>query len=250
MGMENFFEIENLKKSFDGVTAVDGVNLNIKKGIISSIIGPNGAGKTTLFNLMSGYYKADSGRIFFLGKEISRYTPKMITQIGIARSFQIVNIFPSLTVYENVMVAILAKNGKSLNCLTPAKTYFRDDCYSLLERIGLTVQAQQISGHLAHGNQKRLEVGLALAMRPTLLLLDEPTSGMAAEEKGSILGIIKDMCDREESTIFMCEHDMGVIFDISDTIWVLHKGCVIAHGTADEIRNNETVQKVYLGEKE
>jgi branched-chain amino acid transport system ATP-binding protein len=244
-----FFEIKDLRKWFGGVKAADGISLTVNKGEICSLIGPNGAGKTTLFNLITGYIKSDSGRVIFLNEDITGKPPKYITKQGIARSFQIANIFPRFTVYENIMVATLAQQRKSLNVITSAKSLAKEECFRLLESIGLAPKAQILSGQLSHGDQKRLEVGIALAMKPKLLLLDEPTSGMAVEEKAGILKTIENLTHQQDCTVFLCEHDMGVIFAISDTIWVLHNGQVISHGNVNDIRNDETVRKIYLGEK-
>lgn len=245
-----FFEIKDLRKWFAGVKAVDGITLTINEGEVCSIIGPNGAGKTTLFNLITGYIKPDSGKVIFLDEDITGKSVKAITQRGIARSFQIVNIFPRLTVYENIMVAALVQQHRSLNFVRPAKSLIREGCFCILEDVGLADQAQVLSGKLSHGNQKRLEVGIALAIKPKLLLLDEPTSGMAVEEKAGILNTIRNMMQLQGCTVFLCEHDMSVIFDISDVIWVVHNGRVITHGKVNDIKGNKIVQKIYLGEKE
>jgi len=244
-----FFAIKDLRKWFGGVKAVNGITLSVNKGEICSVIGPNGAGKTTLFNLITGFIKPDSGEVTFLDEKITGKHPKIITERGIARSFQIVNIFPRLSVYENVMVAILAQRGKSWNLLSRARIYAREECLQLLESIGLSEQSQMVAGQLSHGNQKRLEVGLALAMKPKLLLLDEPTAGMAVEEKAGVLATVRQMTQEQGCTIFLCEHDMRVIFEVSDTVWVVHNGQVVTHGTVAEIRGNEMVRKIYLGEK-
>jgi branched-chain amino acid transport system ATP-binding protein len=245
-----FFEIQALRKWFGGVKAVNGVNLSVKQGEICSVIGPNGAGKTTLFNLITGYVKPDSGKIIFLDRDITWKHPKEITRRGIARSFQIVNIYPKLTVYENIMVAVLAQQQQTWNLFTPAKNLAREECLRLLESIGLANETQRLGGQMSHGNQKRLEVGIALAMKPKLLLLDEPTSGMAIEEKAGVLNTIMDMSRQQGCTVFLCEHDMNVIFEVSNTIWVVHNGQVIAHGNVNDIKGNEVVRKIYLGEKE
>jgi branched-chain amino acid transport system ATP-binding protein len=244
-----FFEVVNLKKSFGGLKATDNVSLHIKQGDICSLIGPNGAGKTTLFNLVTGHIKPDSGRVLFLGEDITGKPAMTITRKGIARSFQIVNIFPQLTVYENIMVAVLSQKRKSFDFLNPAKKIAREEIHSLLESIGLTGHMKMLGGLLSHGNQKRLEVGIALAMKPKLLALDEPTAGMAVEEKAAILKTIKSLIRATGCTVLLCEHDMSVIFDVSDYIWVLANGRIVANGTIDEIKNNEVVQRIYLGGK-
>lgn len=167
-----FFEVIDLEKSFGGLKATDRVSLNIKQGDICSIIGPNGAGKTTLFNLITGHIKPDSGKVIFQGEDITGKSAMAITRRGIARSFQIVNIFPQLTVYENVMVAVLSQKEKGYNMVKPAKKIAREEIYGLLESIGLDKQKGLLGGQLSHGNQKRLEVGIALAMKPKLLALE------------------------------------------------------------------------------
>jgi branched-chain amino acid transport system ATP-binding protein len=244
-----FFEVVNLEKSFGGLKATDNVSLHIKQGDICSLIGPNGAGKTTLFNLVTGHIKPDSGKVLFQGEDITGKPAMTITRKGIARSFQIVNIFPQLTVYENIMVAVLSQKRKSFDFLNPAKKIAREEILSLLESIGLTGHMKMLSGQLSHGNQKRLEVGIALAMNPKLLALDEPTAGMAVEEKAAILKTIKSLIQATGCTVLLCEHDMSVIFDVSDYIWVLANGRIVANGTIDEIKNNEVVQRIYLGGK-
>ena len=242
-----FFEVVNLKKSFGGLKATDNVSLHIKQGDICSLIGPNGAGKTTLFNLVTGHIKPDSGRVLFQGEDITGKPAMTITRKGIARSFQIVNIFPQLNVYENIMVAVLSQKRKSFDFLNPAKKIAREEIHSLLESIGLTDHMKMLGGQLSHGNQKRLEVGIALAMKPKLLALDEPTAGMAVEEKAAILKTIKSLIQATGCTVLLCEHDMSVIFDVSDFIWVLANGRIVANGTVDQIKNNEVVQRIYLG---
>jgi branched-chain amino acid transport system ATP-binding protein len=244
-----FFEVTELAKRFGGVDAVADVTLDIAEGEICSVIGPNGAGKTTLFNLISGSLKPDRGRVTFRGQDVTGQSPKTITRGGIARSFQIVNIFPRLTVYEHVLVATLAQQRRSWNMIRHAKGLARDECVRLLEGVGLTDAAHMLGGQLSHGNQKRLEVAVALAMQPRLLLLDEPTAGMATEEKAGVLATIRDMIRRRGCTVLLCEHDMNVVFSVSDRIWVMHNGRVITQGTPDQIRANETVRRIYLGEK-
>jgi branched-chain amino acid transport system ATP-binding protein len=245
-----FFEVADLAKRFGGVDAVNGVSLDVDDGEICSVIGPNGAGKTTLFNLISGYVKPDRGRVIFRGEDFTGRAPKGITRGGIARSFQIVNIFPRLTVYEHVLVATLAQQRRSWNMLRRAKGVARDECFRLLESVGLTDAVNVPGGQLSHGNQKRLEVAVALALQPRLLLLDEPTAGMAVEEKAGVLATIRDMIRQHQCSVLLCEHDMNVVFSVSDRIWVMHNGRVIVQGKPDEIRSNETVRRIYLGEKE
>lgn len=243
-------EIKGLGKSFSGLKAINNVSLSTKKGEVCSIIGPNGAGKTTLFNLISGSMKPDSGRIYFLNNDITDSSAVDIARAGIGRSFQIVNIFPRFTVYENIMIAILGNKKMGMKMFTPAKSIGKSEILELLDGIGLTKEAYTLAGKLPHGYQKRLEVGIAMALNPTLLLLDEPTAGMASEEKGGILDTIRALMKEKNCTVFLCEHDMKVIFSISDTIWVLHNGEIVTSGTVEEIRKNPTVKNIYLGEDE
>jgi len=245
-----FFEIKGLEKSFSGLKATNNVSLTIRKGEICSIIGPNGAGKTTLFNLITGLIKPDAGNIYFLGKDITGYSPVEVVRSGIARSFQIVNNFPRFTVYENIMIAIMGHNKMAMRMFASAKRIRRTEITDLIEKVGLTNEMQTLAGKLSHGDQKRLEVGIALASDPTLLLLDEPTAGMSSNEKGGILETVKKIMKDHDCTVFLCEHDMKVIFSISDTIWVLHNGAVVTNGTVEEIRNNAMVKEIYLGEAE
>jgi branched-chain amino acid transport system ATP-binding protein len=244
-----FLEITDLNKSFGGVKATDGVNMFLNKGEICSIIGPNGAGKTTLFNLISGYFKPDSGKVTFLDEDITGKSVRDINRLGIARSFQIVNVFPKLTVDENMMIAVLAQQRKSLNLTSDAKKVVAEKCSILLESVGLHGIQRSLAGQLSHGAQKRLEVGIALASEPKLLLLDEPTAGMAKDEKWEIIDTIKKTAKKKDITIFLSAHDMSVIFAVSEKIWVLVNGKLITSGTVDEIRNNDEVHRIYLGEK-
>jgi branched-chain amino acid transport system ATP-binding protein len=242
-----FFETVNLEKSFGGLKATDKVSLHINQGEICALIGPNGAGKTTLFNLITGAIRPDAGKVFFKGEDITGKATRVITRKGIARSFQIVNVFPLLTVYENIMVSVLSQKKMSYNFFNPAKKIARDEIFNHLQNIGLDKQADMLAGQLSHGNQKRLEVGIALAMKPTLLALDEPTSGMNVEEKGEILETIKKLIKMTDCTVLLCEHDMNVIFQVSDYIWVLQNGRIVANGTVSEVKNNELVHRIYLG---
>ncbi|HQB35773.1 MAG TPA: ABC transporter ATP-binding protein [Syntrophorhabdus sp.] len=247
---DTFFEIIGLEKSFRGLKATNNVSLSIKKGEVCSIIGPNGAGKTTLFNLITGLIKPDAGKIYFMGKDITGHSPVDIVHAGIARSFQIVNNFPRFTVYDNIMIAALGYKKLAMKMFTPAKGIAKNEIMELIDRIGLAKEAHSLAGELSHGDQKRLEVGIALASHPSLLLLDEPTAGMSSDEKGGILETIKRVMKESDCTVFLCEHDMKVIFSVSDTIWVLHNGAVVTSGTVDEIRNNSLVKEIYLGEAE
>ncbi len=241
-------EIENLMKAFGGLQATDGVTLSVERGSLRSLIGPNGAGKTTLFNQITGYLVPDSGRIVFKGGEITGLHPYQISRKGITRAFQIINIFPRLTVMESVQLAILAKRGKTLKCFAPAKGMVREEAMAVLETVGLAERAGALARELSHGDQRILELALALAGEPELLLLDEPMAGMSPFERVKVTDLIQKIHDERGLTILFCEHDMDVVFGISERVTVLHQGRVIAEGKPEDIKKNEEVHLVYLGQ--
>jgi len=240
--------VEKLKKSFDGFIAVNGVSFSLAKGQLCSIIGPNGAGKTTLFNLITGHLPADEGKLIFKGIDITRLPPHRICRLGMGRSFQRTNIFPRLTVFQNIQAAVLVHRGESLNFFKPVEPFFQEETRAILERVGLKDHAGKVSGSLSYGFQKQLELGIALASEPELLLLDEPTAGMSAQETHHTIGLIGRITREKGLTLLFTEHDMEVVFSISERIMVLHQGRLIAEGSPEEVRNNPDVKKVYLGE--
>ncbi len=247
---EMLLQIEELRKAFGGLTVTNGINLQFKKEELACIIGPNGAGKTTFFNLLTGHLRPDSGKVIFKGEDISRLSPYHINRKGIGRSFQRVNIFTKLNVFENVQLALLCGKGESLNFFSPMKNLVREQTRQILTQVRLTNQATAFGGELSHGDQKRLEIALAIANRPELLLLDEPTAGMSAEETKATVQLIGDLFKNQRGlSIVVIEHDMDVVFSVAQRIVVLHQGAVIADGKPEEIRKNEQVQKVYFGEK-
>ncbi|MFQ5878895.1 MAG: ABC transporter ATP-binding protein [Dehalococcoidia bacterium] len=248
MANETILKVEGLTKHFGGLRAVDGVDFNVQKGEISSIIGPNGAGKTTFFNLLTGHLPPDSGRVIFRGEDITKRPPHEICKRGIGRSFQRINIFPMLPVFVNIQVAVLSQQGKSLNLFFPAKNMAKMETTEILASVGLDSQARHIAGSLSHGDQKRLELAIALANNPELLLLDEPTTGMSPQETASTIALIEQVSRQRGLTLLFTEHDMDVVFSISQRITVMHQGKIIAAGTPQEVRENEEVQRVYLGE--
>lgn len=246
----HLLETIQLKKRFGGVRAVDGVDLYVKEGELQAIIGPNGAGKTTLFNLLTGMLRPDSGRILFAGEEITGLPPSEIVRRGIGRSFQLINIFPNLTVYENVLVAVLSHRGftsKPLASLRKEKEA-HEKATRLLERVGLLEEADLWGGSLSRGDQKRLEIAIALAVEPRLLLLDEPTTGMSPVETQEIVGLLRLIAQEAGITVVFTEHDMQVVFSIASRITVMHQGKIIAEGRPEEVSTNPTVQEAYLGE--
>ncbi len=242
-------EVENLMKAFGGFQATDGVTLSVEKGSLRSLIGPNGAGKTTLFNQITGYLVPDSGRIAFKEEEITGLHPYEISRKGITRAFQIINIFPRLAVVESVQLAILAKRGKTLNCFAPARGMVREEAMAVLETVGLAERAGALARELSHGDQRVLELALALAGEPELLLLDEPMAGMSPFERVQVTELIQKVHD-SGLTVLFCEHDMDVVFGISEKVTVLHQGRVIAEGKPEDIKRNEEVHMVYLGQAE
>lgn len=241
-------ETQNLTKSFGGLTAVHDVNLQVREGELVSIIGPNGAGKTTFFNLLTGHIFPDSGKVLFQGTDITHLPPHTICRMGIGRSFQRLNIFPRLTAFTNVQVAVFSAQQKSHHLFSAAKNQARKETDEILESVGLLDKKNVAAGLLAHGDQKRLEIGIALAVRPVLLLLDEPTQGMSPRETLETTELIQKLVRQRGLTLIFVEHDMSVVFGISDNIRVLHQGKIIFSGKPQEVRNNEEVQRIYLGE--
>lgn len=245
--MKYLLEIESLMKSFGGFLATDGVSLAVEQGSLCSLIGPNGAGKTTLFNQVTGYLVPDSGRITFKGKDITGLHPYQISQKGITRAFQVINIFPRLTVMESAQLAILAKRGYTLRFFAGARRMVRDEAMAVLETVGLADKAGYLAKELSHGEQRTLEMALALAGEPELLLLDEPMAGMSPFERVKATELIQKIHEERGLTVLFCEHDMDVVFGISEKVTVLHQGRVIAEGKPEDIKKNEEVNMVYLG---
>jgi branched-chain amino acid transport system ATP-binding protein len=239
--------VEGLHKSFDDFKAVSGAHLTVEAGQMVAVIGPNGAGKTTLFNLITGQLKPDMGKITFHNKEITRLPPYDICRRGIARSFQIANIFPRLTVFRNVQVSVLSQQRKSTRLFRPARTMAVEETRGILEKVGLSEKADTIAGSLAHGDQRTLEIAIALGNRPQLLVLDEPTAGMSAEETGATMALVRRLADEEGLTILFCEHDMEVVFNVAQSIMVMHQGVTILQAEPEAVHNSRQVQECYLG---
>ncbi len=239
--------VEEIHKSFDDFKAVNGANLTVSKGELVAVIGPNGAGKTTLFNLITGQLKPDRGSVIFNEEDISKLPPYQICGRGIARSFQIANIFPRLTVFRNVQVSVLSQQGKSRKLFYPADKLAVEETNSILESVGLSDRARNTAGSLAHGDQRALEIAIALGNEPELLILDEPTAGMSPEETTATIDLIKRLAELRGLTILFCEHDMEVVFDAAQSIMVMHQGLTVIQGEPDEVRNSSRVQECYLG---
>ena len=241
-------EVRGASKSFGGVRAVDDVSFVLPAGEIRALIGPNGAGKTTFFNLLTGQLAADAGQVTFRGRAIAGLAPWAIWRLGISRTFQITATFATLTVLENVQVARLSHVGKSRAPFTAASRLEVAPASALLEQVGLADQRFRPAGVLAYGDLKKLELAIALASDPALLLLDEPTAGMAPAERGALMALTATIARDRGLTVLFTEHDMDVVFATADRIMVLHQGRVIADGAPPAVRADRQVQAVYLGE--
>ena len=239
--------VARLSKSFGGVRAVEQIDLCLAPGERRAIIGPNGAGKTTLFNLIAGELAPTAGRIVLFGQDVTRLPPQRRAALGLARTFQVNTLFPNLTVTENLLLAVQGTTPTKLRLHRPISSYrnLYDHARMLLESVGLTGAGEAVARTLSHGEQRQLEVALALASRPRLLLLDEPTAGLSLAESQRLTGLLKRL-DRNMS-LLVIEHDMDVVFDVTERITVLHDGKVIADGNRDEVRGNPLVAEIYFG---
>ncbi|MGB7573417.1 MAG: ABC transporter ATP-binding protein [Thermodesulfobacteriota bacterium] len=242
--------IEGIQKSFGGFMAVNGANLEVQKSEIVAVIGPNGAGKTTLFNLITGIIKPDGGRVIFKEEEITGLPAYRICKKGMSRSFQVVNIFSRLTVFENVQIAVLSRHGKTFNLFSPSRKLLIEETSDILQSVGLTDKGHSVSGSLSHGDQKALEIAIALGGHPELLILDEPTAGLSPEETVRCIDLIKRLSADLGLTILFCEHDMELVFAIANRIMVMVRGKSIIQGLPADVRCNREVQDAYLGESE
>ena len=240
--------VEKVSKSFDGFKAVSQVSMEVKEGEICSVIGTNGAGKTTLFNLITGHLHPEEGEIYFKNRRITRMPPYAIVRLGIGRSFQCLNIFPMLTAFENIQAAVISYKKKSLNLLGTKERLFEEETERILGEVHLSEVKDERSGSLSYGYQKQLELGIALAFEPELLMLDEPTGGLSPSDTRYAMELIVNIARDRQTTLLVVEHDMHVVFSISEHIVVLHQGEVIADGTPEQVRKDAEVQKSYLGE--
>ncbi len=242
-------EVKSLYKDFGGLKVLFGINLALEEGERHAIIGPNGAGKSTLFNLITGMYVPSRGRILFKGRDISGLSPHRISRMGLARSFQITNIFRTLTVFENVRNAVLSRRGIRYGVLSRVAKMgaVTRETDQILSQIGLTDRRDELAGELAHGHQRALEIGLTLAMDPTLILLDEPTAGMSPNETRETVDLIERVT--KGKTVVIVEHDMEVVFRMASRITVIYYGEVLASGSPEEIRMDQRVKDAYLGEE-
>jgi branched-chain amino acid transport system ATP-binding protein len=243
-------EVQGITKKFAGMIAVKDATFVAEHGLVTSVIGTNGAGKTTLFNVITGYLSADAGKVLYKGEDITDLPPYKIVRKEIGRSFQIVNIFPMLTVFENIQVALISRLGKSFNFISRAKNIGREEVMEILSTVGLSYHADSMAGTLSYGDQRIMEIAIALASKPTLLILDEPTAGMGPQETSIAGELIKGLSKKHGLTILLIEHDMDVVFSVSDAIVVMHQGEVIATGRPEDVRQNRKVINIYLGDTE
>lgn len=238
--------VQELRKSFGDFKAVNGANLMVEKGQLVAVIGPNGAGKTTLFNLISGQLQPDDGKIVFNDQNISKLPPYEICRKGIARSFQIANIFPRLSVFRNVQVSVLSQQKLSNQLFRPARQIAVEETNQILDSVGLIDKKLDVAGSLSHGDKRTLEIAIALGNEPELLILDEPTAGMSPEETKATMSLIQRLADEQGLTILFCEHDMEVVFNVAQSIMVMQQGRTIVQGIPEVVKQNREVQKAYL----
>jgi len=240
--------VEELTKSYGGVHALRGVSFALKAGEMLALIGPNGAGKSTCFDMLNGQNVPDSGRINLLGQETSGKKPREIWRLGVGRTFQITATFATMTVRENIQVALVSYEKQSFNLWAATPKFARDEAGRLLERVGMGGYAERPCGELAYGDLKRLELAIALANQPKLLLMDEPTAGMAPGERIELMRLTAQVAREQSIGVLFTEHDMDVVFGHADRILVLNRGVLIAEGSPENVRRNPQVRAVYLGE--
>ena len=240
--------VEKLSKSYGGVHAVRGVSFSLAAGEILALIGPNGAGKSTCFDMLNGQNTPDSGRILLLGQDTTGSRPRAIWRLGVGRTFQITATFPTMTVRENVQVALISHGKKLFNLWTSTSSFAPTEAGRLLDLVGMGAHAERPCGELAYGDLKRLELAVALANQPRLLLMDEPTAGMAPRERVELMRLTASIAREKSIGVLFTEHDMDVVFEHADRILVLNRGSLIAEGSPEEVRGNREVRAIYLGE--
>ncbi|MCA0963428.1 ABC transporter ATP-binding protein [Salipiger bermudensis] len=245
--MSEILRVENLKKSYDGFVAVNGVSFSVAKGELKALIGPNGAGKSTCFNMLMGQLKPTEGEVFFEGERITGHKPRDIWRRGVGRTFQITGTYQSMTVIENVQMALMSHHCRIFSFGARAWKLYREEAFEFLETVAMQDQADRPCSILAYGDLKRLELAIALCHRPRLLLMDEPTAGMAPSARVALMQLVADIVRDQGVSVLFTEHDMDVVFAHSHHIMVLNRGELIADGDATAVRNNPQVQEVYLG---
>lgn len=237
-----------LSKNFGSLQAVNDVSLEIKEGTIRAVIGPNGAGKTTLFDLITNRTNPTSGKVYFQGKDITYLPPHKIVKLGIGKCFQISKLFPELNVFENIQIACISRAKKVFNMYSSGNKTMRDEVLQIINSIGLAALTDTSAGYLSYGDQRRLEIGITLALQPTLLMLDEPTAGVSRSEGYEVMKLIKKLASERTLTIVFIEHDMDIVFNYAEEITVMHQGTILATGAPEAIKNSKQVQSCYLGE--
>jgi branched-chain amino acid transport system ATP-binding protein len=240
-------EVRDLGKSFGGVRALDGISFSVEAGRLLALIGPNGAGKTTCFNVLNGQLKPDRGEVMLAGREITGLKPRMIWRMGVGRTFQITATFTSMSVRENIQMALISHHGDIWNPFAKAREKYVEEANALLAQVGMLEQAERACGVLAYGDLKRVELAIALTNRPKLLLMDEPTAGMAPRERIALMALAAEIAAAEGIAVLFTEHDMDVVFAHADSVIVLDRGRLIAHGTPEDVRHDPKVRAVYLG---
>ena len=245
--MTKLLEVAELSKSFGGITAVNRVSFDLEIGRILALIGPNGAGKSTCFNLINGQLPPDSGSIKINGRATVGLKPRQIWNLGLGRTFQITTTFASMTVLENIQTALISYHRKSRSLFGAARNLFIDESMELLKRVGIEDQIHRVCGILSYGDLKRVELAMALTNHPQLLLMDEPTAGMAPAERRGLMELLTGIASDQSIGVLFTEHDMDVVFNHADRILVMNRGELIAQGTPLEVRENKKVQEVYLG---
>jgi branched-chain amino acid transport system ATP-binding protein len=241
--------VKNLHKSFDDFKAVNAAHLTVDKGQLVAVIGPNGAGKTTLFNLITGQLQPDNGKILLNDEDISKLPPHVICRKGVARSFQIANVFQRLSVFHNVQVSVLSQQKLSEKLFQPAAQLVVEETHRILESVGLLDKKMDVAGSLSHGDKRILEIAIALGNEPHLLILDEPTAGMSPEETATTMALIQRLAADQGLTILFCEHDMEVVFGTAQSIMVMQQGRTIVQDDPQTVRQNTEVQQAYLGDE-
>ena len=240
-------EVEHLAKSYGGVQALAGVSFTVAPGELLALIGPNGAGKSTCFNIINGQVRADSGRVRLMGRDVTGFSPRAMARLGAGRTFQIAAMFGSMTAVENVQTALIAARGGLFRLWQPALASHRAEAMRLLDQTGMTALAERPAATLAYGDVKRLELAMALAAHPRLLLMDEPTAGMSGAERGALMALVRQLSHAHDLAVLFTEHSMDVVFGHADRVIVLARGQLIADGRPDEVRADPQVRAVYLG---
>jgi branched-chain amino acid transport system ATP-binding protein len=246
-GVPAAITVRNITMRFAEFAAVNDVSLQLEAGERRALIGPNGAGKTTLFNVISARLKPSAGEVLFYGTSIADMSADRICRLGLVRTFQITSIYPQLTCLQNVQVALFAHNGHARWLLRNSADIDAEAALGCLAAVGIERLESSLGANLSYGDQKRLELALALALEPKVLLLDEPTAGVESKTRRELVELIKQLCAQKALTLLFCEHDMDAVFSIADRITVLHQGRILAEGNADEIQSNPEVRRIYLG---